>query len=99
MAQKKPRPPQAALDRVRTGKCLLCDSGHVKRGLCDAHYQRHLDTKRKQGHGRVWIRLLIAEGLILPAQAIREVTNPNPFDTASGGLSSPEPPAGGPDVS
>ena len=78
---KKPRPPQSALDRVRSGRCLLCESPHAKRGLCDAHYQRHLATKRKGGKSRAWMRLLISEGLILPAQAIREVgTNPNPFD-------------------
>lgn len=80
--QPLPDPPQHALDRVRRGLCLVpgCDAEPLKRGLCAAHYQRFRVTKiSRLRRGDAFEHRLISDGLLLPPQAVREATNPNPF--------------------
>jgi hypothetical protein len=69
-------------DRVRSGKCLLCESSdNNRRGLCMAHYQMFLRTRDAlpKAERIAFEEEQIKEGRILAIGQIREIRSPNPF--------------------
>ena len=68
-------------ERVRSGKCLLCDDQAVRRGLCMNHYQTFLRRRDRRGEkdGSVFEEACIREGKILALGKMRELKTNDPF--------------------
>lgn len=68
-------------DRVRSGKCLLCDDPAVRRGLCMNHYQLFLRRRDARGNsdGVQFEAACIREGKILAVGKMRELKSNDPF--------------------
>lgn len=68
-------------DRVRSGKCLLCDESAVRRGLCMNHYQTFLRRMYAKGRedGVAFQEACIREGKILAVGKMRELKSDDPF--------------------
>lgn len=70
--------------RVRSGKCLQCESKARRRGLCDKHYlqfSRHLSSKPKKERADVEMQM-INDGVVLASGEIRRIHNENnPFSS------------------
>ena len=67
--------------RVKAGKCLVCESDATKRGVCDRHYmafRRMLQSKPTEEQAD-FEAAAIREGKILPVQEVRRITSDNPF--------------------
>lgn len=69
-------------ERVKQGKCLLCDRDYVSRGLCHTHRQLFYTAMRRQESKEARVAFeseMIAQGNILAEQEQREWTTKNPF--------------------
>ena len=68
-------------DRVRSGKCLVCEAVAARRGLCMNHYQTFLRRRDARGKadGPVFEESCIREGKILALGKMRELKTNDPF--------------------
>lgn len=68
-------------ERVRSGKCLLCEDQAVRRGLCMNHYQTFLRRRESRGRedGALFEEACIREGKILALGKMRELKTDDPF--------------------
>ncbi len=69
------------VQRVKAGKCLLCDGDAKRRGLCDSHYRMfHRQLNQKSSTDQVEFEAsAIREGLVLPVGEQRKITSDDPF--------------------
>lgn len=68
-------------ERVKSGKCLVCETEATRRGVCFRHYQmflRWLASKPKEQRAETEVRC-IQEGRILAVNQVREIKAVNPF--------------------
>lgn len=68
-------------ERVKAGKCLVCEMAATRRGLCFRHYQmylRYVASKPRGDQADVELRC-IQEGRILAVNQVREIKRENPF--------------------
>ena len=68
-------------ERVRSGKCLLCDDEATRRGLCMNHYQTFLRRQKERGgkDGADFESACIREGKVLAQGAMRALKANDPF--------------------
>jgi hypothetical protein len=68
-------------ERVRSGKCLLCDKPAVRRGLCMNHYMIFRRRRNLKGgtDGAVFEESCIREGKILAVNEMRKLKSDDPF--------------------
>jgi len=68
-------------ERVKSGKCLVCDELATRRGVCFRHYQmflRYLASKPDADRAETEVRA-IQEGRILGVNQVRAIKQENPF--------------------
>lgn len=68
-------------ERVKSGKCLVCDCQAERRGVCFRHYQmflRLVASKPKDVRAETEVRAIQA-GKILAVNQIRAMKQENPF--------------------
>lgn len=68
-------------ERVKTGKCLLCDKLATRRGVCTGHYFKFVRAKGELNRTeRMDFDIqMVREGKILGVGQIRELTTDNPY--------------------
>jgi hypothetical protein len=68
-------------ERVRSGKCLVCDEKAARRGLCMNHYQLFLRRREARGSNDAvqFEAAAIREGKVLPVGRMRELKSVDPF--------------------
>lgn len=68
-------------ERVRSGKCLLCDADAVRRGLCMNHYQTFMRRQKARGPegGVLFEEACIREGKVLGQHVMRDLKKNDPF--------------------
>lgn len=68
-------------ERVRSGKCLVCDAPAEVRGLCQRHYRLFLRKAvlLPQNERQRFLDDAIREGLILPAWGVCDLKRDDPF--------------------
>lgn len=70
-------------DRVKAGKCLVCEESATRRGLCMNHYQTFLRRQREKGSPEeqaAFEEACIREGKILPVHQMRVIKRDDPFN-------------------
>lgn len=68
--------------RVKSGRCLLCNTAAQRRGLCMSHYQtflRRLSDKGDKVAQAEFEAACIREGLVLAAGDVRKIKTDDPF--------------------
>ena len=69
-------------ERVKGGKCLVCEDAADYRGLCHRHYrlflrlQKERDSKQQRAE---FEQSAIRDGLILAPGFVRDIKRENPF--------------------
>lgn len=68
-------------ERVRSGKCLVCDAPAEVRGLCQRHYRLFMRKAAllPQKEQQRFLEDAIREGLILPAWGVCALKRDDPF--------------------
>lgn len=68
-------------ERVKEHKCLLCERGPTRRGLCDPHYQKFARAKNElpRDERAEWDLKMVQRGVVLGVGQVREILNDNPF--------------------
>jgi len=66
-------------ERVRSGKCLLCEDAATRRGLCMNHYQTFLRRFAERQDKAEFETACIREGKILAVGKMREIKTDDPF--------------------
>ena len=71
------------VDRVKSGKCLVCDSDAVQRGVCIKHYTQFYRAKMAlpKKDRASFEKQMIEEGKILAVHQAREIRNPNIYES------------------
>lgn len=70
-------------ERVKSGKCLVCESDAKRRGLCNTHYQAFLRRQRDKDNKQEQVEFeesCIREGKILPVHEMARMKRVDPFD-------------------
>lgn len=67
------------IERVRSGKCLLCDADAARHGLCFNHYQTFLRRRTSRAEGDLFEEACIREGKVLALGKMREIKATDPF--------------------
>lgn len=68
--------------RVKSGKCLLCETTATRRGLCFRHYATYLRRLRERRSGQEQVRFetaAIREGKVLAVNQMRRLKSTDPF--------------------
>jgi len=83
--RQQPTPPPEAIERARSGACLICDDAGKVRGLCDKHrqaYRRRRAKHRTKKRRAAYEQRQIEAGRILPKQYVRKLNDPFADDGA-----------------
>jgi hypothetical protein len=71
------------VDRVKAGKCLVCDQDAVQRGVCIKHYTQFYRAKMAlpKRDRATFEKTQIEQGTILAVGQSREIKNPNIYES------------------
>ena len=71
------------VDRVKAGKCLVCDADAVQRGVCIKHYTQFYRAKMAlpKKDRAAFESHAIEQGKILGVGQCREIRNPNVYES------------------
>lgn len=70
---------EKTIERVKSGKCLVCEDLAFRRGVCCKHYTQFYRAKMSlpKRDRATFEKAQIEEGKILGVGQAREITNPN----------------------